>query len=87
MADEFDPSTIDEASYEDLGVNDWPDDRLPPGLSEAQLALAWSVSTRTLQRWRAAGTGPAWMRIGKRVVYRRSDVQAFEAARLNDPDR
>lgn len=69
-------------SFEDLGADTWPDERLPARMSEAQLAEHWGVSTRTLQRWRTARTGPAWLRIGKKIVYRRSDIRAFEAAQV-----
>jgi len=74
-----------------------PEDELMPGghnesemtdrdgrrhLHEDELALRWRVSTRTLQRWRHAGLGPAYLRLGRRIIYRRVDVAAFEARRL-----
>lgn len=59
--------------------------RLPPRLTEDELAQHWRLTRRTLQRWRAAGKGPAWMRLGGRVLYRLEDVRAFEAAELNGP--
>lgn len=49
-------------------------------LAEDELAQRWKKSTRTLQRYRADGTGPAWIRIGGSVLYRLSDVMAFEDA-------
>ena len=42
----------------------------------------WRVSPRTLERWRCAGTGPAWLQLNGRVLYRLEDVLAFERARL-----
>ena len=51
-------------------------------LMQAELAERWRVSPRTLERWRGAGTGPAWMRLNGRVLYRFEDVIAFERARL-----
>ena len=54
--------------------------RMPERMTQAELAAFWQVSPRTLERWRALGTGPAWMRIGGRVLYRRTDVLAFEQA-------
>ncbi len=54
-------------------------------LRPQDLADRWRVSTRTLERWRAAGDGPDWLRIGKKVVYRRADIRAFEAAQLRAP--
>lgn len=78
---ETSPSTS-TVTFEDLRADTWPDERLPTRMSEAQLAEHWGVSPRTLQRWRAAKAGPVWMRVGKKVVYRRSDIRAFEAAQL-----
>ncbi len=45
-----------------------------------RLAERWDKSPRTLQRWRAAGTGPAWLRIGGSIFYRIGDVCAYEEA-------
>jgi predicted DNA-binding transcriptional regulator AlpA len=50
-------------------------------LLEEELEQRWRLSVRTLQRWRRAGIGPAYMRLGRRVAYRLSDVERFEAER------
>jgi predicted DNA-binding transcriptional regulator AlpA len=34
-------------------------------------------SPRTLERWRATGTGPAFVKIGRRVGYRQSAIDAY----------
>ena len=47
-------------------------------LPEAVVARRWGRSTRTLQRWRRAGYGPAWLRIGGSVFYLAEDIEAFE---------
>ena len=47
---------------------------------EAALARRWDVSIRTLQRWRHARTGPAWVSIGRSIFYRAQDIEAFELA-------
>lgn len=47
-------------------------------ITEQALARRWQVSPRTLQRWRAHGTGPAFCRIGKAIRYRLGDVLAHE---------
>lgn len=52
-------------------------------LTEAELAARWRHSLRTLQRWRAAGYGPPYLRIGSRIVYRRAAIEAFEATHLD----
>jgi hypothetical protein len=51
-----------------------------PHLLEPELALRWRLSMRTLQRWRRAGAGPAFLQLGRRVVYRLSDIERFERA-------
>ncbi|MEM8595020.1 MAG: helix-turn-helix domain-containing protein [Pseudomonadota bacterium] len=50
-------------------------------LTERELARHWRVSPRTLQRWRDAGTGPPWFKIGGRVLYAHDDILAFEQGR------
>lgn len=48
-------------------------------LNQVQLARRWSLSPRTLERWRFHGTGPSYLKVGGRVLYRLTDVEAFEA--------
>ena len=51
-------------------------------LSDQQLADMLGVTTRTTLRWRRDGGGPKYIRAGpRRVLYRRSDVLAWAAAR------
>lgn len=59
---------------------------LPERLTQGELAAHWRVSIRTLERWRAAGVGPAWMKLERRVLYRSEDILAFEAARTRDAE-
>jgi hypothetical protein len=47
------------------------------------LADRWLISPRTLEQWRWQGKGPRYLKIGGRVVYRVTDVEAFEAANLH----
>ena len=49
-------------------------------LTSLDLARRWRMSTRTLERWRWLRFGPAYLRLGKVVVYRLEDVEAFEAS-------
>lgn len=46
---------------------------------ELALATRYGKSIRAMQRWRAKGYGPAFMRIGGSVFYRMEDIEAFEA--------
>ena len=55
-----------------------PDSLPHDRLTERELSRHWRCSTRTLQRLRETGRGPAWLRIGGRVLYMRSAVLAFE---------
>ena len=41
-----------------------------------ELAKRWTISPRTLERWRFLKTGPYHLKIGGRVVYRVEDVEA-----------
>jgi predicted site-specific integrase-resolvase len=50
-------------------------------LNQALLANRWQISPRTLERWRWTGEGPAFVKIGGRVIYRLDDILAFENAR------
>lgn len=50
-------------------------------LNQTELAERWTISARTLERWRWTGDGPAFLKIGGRVVYRLEDVLAYEQAR------
>ena len=47
-------------------------------LTEADLASRWAMSPKTLQRWRMTGTGPTYLKLGKRVSYPLNAVIAFE---------
>ena len=58
----------------------------PPNLTVAQptelidevtLAARLGVSRSTLQSWRYAGRGPRFIKLGRMVRYRNSDVDAY----------
>ena len=53
-------------------------------LVQSELAERWRVSPRTLERWRSAGTGPLWLQLNGRVVYRIEDIETFERLRLRN---
>lgn len=48
-------------------------------LTQRQLCDRWHLSGRTLERWRADGSGPPWAMFGGSIRYRLSDIEAFEA--------
>jgi hypothetical protein len=53
-------------------------------LNQIDLSRRWSISPRTLERWRWLKAGPRYLKIGGRVVYRLEDVEAFEAAQTKN---
>ena len=46
--------------------------------SQSELAARWSIQESTLERWRSAGIGPIYLKLPGRVLYRISDVEAYE---------
>lgn len=50
----------------------------PVYLRQRDLEARWSLSGRTLERWRAENCGPPWYVIGNSIRYRLADVEAFE---------
>ena len=49
-------------------------------INQIELAGRWRISHRTLERWRWAGEGPKFLKVGGRVVYRLSDIEEYERA-------
>ena len=47
-------------------------------LNQMELAKRWTISPRTLERWRFLKAGPHYLKIGGRVVYRVEDIEAYE---------
>jgi excisionase family DNA binding protein len=55
---------------------------LPPALlDDVQAARFLSLGRRTLQNWRVIGGGPAFIRVGRSVRYRQSDLEQWIDAR------
>jgi hypothetical protein len=51
-------------------------------LNQVQLSRRWALSIRTLERWRWKRTGPSYIKVGGRVLYRLEDILAYEASGL-----
>ena len=49
-------------------------------LTTKQLAQRWHISESTLHHWRANEFGPAFTRIGSRVLYPLAEVEQYEQA-------
>lgn len=50
----------------------------PTHLCQELVSRRWGISVRTLEGWRYRHQGPNFIRIGGRVRYRLSDLEAFE---------
>jgi len=48
-----------------------------PLLSPGETAAALLTNERTLERWRMTGDGPIFVKVGRRVAYRRSAIEQF----------
>lgn len=48
-------------------------------LSTAEAAASIGVSAKTLRNWRSAGRGPVYVKLGNRVSYRTTDLDAWLA--------
>jgi hypothetical protein len=51
-------------------------------LNQVQLSRRWSLSPRTLERWRWLKSGPKYLKVGGRVIYRLEDIEAYEAGQM-----
>ena len=60
-------------------------DRPIAHINQVQLARRWSLSPRTLERWRWRDQGPVYLKVGGRVLYRLEDIEAFERASARQP--
>ena len=47
-------------------------------LDEHELSTRWSMSVKTLRRWRQEQVGPVFCKLGARVIYLISEVEAYE---------
>ena len=47
-------------------------------LNEFELAARWRLSVHTLRRWRQDQLGPIFCKLGARVTYLISEVEAYE---------
>ena len=47
-------------------------------LDEYELATRWGLSVRTIRRWRQEHLGPVFCKLGARVTYLISEIEAFE---------
>jgi hypothetical protein len=55
-------------------------------MNQRELAARWGMSVRTLERWRFLRQGPPFLKLGGRVAYCLTDVEAFEGAQRKGSD-
>lgn len=48
-------------------------------LSAKEIEATFNIDAGTLANWRSGKRGPRFVKIGKKVVYRTSDLEAFLA--------
>lgn len=52
---------------------------MEPLMTTAEVAQLLRTSPETVRYWRHVGKGPLWVKTGRRVVYRRGDVESWIA--------
>jgi excisionase family DNA binding protein len=55
---------------------------MQPLLTQRQAAELLCLSERTVERFRVSGMGPKFVRLGRSIRYRLSDVEAWIASRV-----
>ena len=55
---------------------------LDPHFTETQLAKRWNKSVKTLQADRWKGTGVSFLKLGRSVRYRLSDIVSYESSHI-----
>ena len=53
----------------------------PEFYTARELSKRWKTSEKTLERWRMDGTGPAYLKIGGKVLYATETILAHERVR------
>ena len=53
----------------------------PCNLTPKQLARELYQSERTLERWRQNGTGPRYIKCGRKILYSRSAIDEWQKSR------
>ena len=51
-------------------------------LTRPEAAADLRLDIKTMDNWRCAGRGPGFLKLGGRVLYPRSELEAFKAASL-----
>lgn len=46
-------------------------------LTQYEVADLLRISVRTLERYRVTGAGPSYVKVGRKVIYRAADIEAW----------
>lgn len=63
------------------------DDEPGPMLNDIQAAQLLGVSEWGLRQWRSRRQGPAYVKLGRSVRYRQSDLLEFIASGIREPSK
>ncbi len=50
-------------------------------ITEEDLAKYWKVKISTLRKWRSLGTGPAYVKVGAKIIYKKEAIEKYEQER------
>jgi DNA-binding transcriptional MerR regulator len=56
-------------------------------LTVEELAARWRLKPKTLHNWHLIGKGPTPVKVGRRLLYRAEDVEAWEDAQREQGSR
>ena len=55
-------------------------------LNQLKLSRFWTTSPPTFERWLYQGSGPDYIKIGGRALYRLNDIERHGTENLRQPD-
>ena len=67
-----------DVSFKTVSAPNKPSSSCIDFLTEDDLARRWVCSASRLQRWRSEGNGPAYLKLGRKILYWLQDIQALE---------
>jgi Helix-turn-helix domain len=56
-------------------------------LTEDEAAAELHQAIRTLRKWRTAGSGPSYVKVGREILYPRDNLIAWVSSKIIDPVR
>ena len=74
---------MNNIDHQHIGASPGNDNAAPdsPLLDEKRLCAELAISSVTATKWRAQAKGPPFIKVGRLVRYRRSDLEAWLASR------